>query len=413
MNVLFVHQNFPGQFKHMAPALARDPANRVVALHVNPLRPISGVETVAFSPAPSQSRDLHRWVAEFESKIARGEAAYLTAKRLKSEGFRPDVIIAHPGWGESVFFHDVWPSAPLGLYCEYRYNATGADVNFDQEFGSDDDSACRLRIKNAIQDIQIPNMSAGISPTHWQRSTYPEPVRPLISVIHDGIDTQRLVPNSRTGFVLNRDGERFSIAPSDEVITYVVRNLEPYRGFHCFMRALPEIMRRRPRAQVLIVGGDGVSYGPKPPPTEAQPERSWKKIFLDEVRGDLDLSRVHFLGRVPYDHFRAVLQVSTVHVYLTYPFVLSWSLLEAMSTGCAVVASDTAPVREVLRHNDTGLLVDFFDTVGLADSVCNLCDDPATRKRLGSAARIDVVNKFDLEAVCLPAQLNWIRSLQG
>lgn len=411
MNILFVHQNFPGQFKHLAPAMAKDTRNRVVALHVNPVQPIAGVEMVPVQSFPSTSEGKHRWAGEFETKVIRGEAAYAAAKRLKSSGFTPDVIIAHPGWGESLFLDEVWPGVPQGLYCEYHYNATGADVNFDAEFGYDEEAGCRLRIKNAIQDIQLPQMAAGISPTRWQRATYPTAVRSAISVIHDGIETGVLVPDRSIGLKLNRNGQRLTIRPGDEIITYVVRNLEPYRGFHCLMRALPEIMKRRPNAQILIIGGDSVSYGPKPAMTDAQPQLSWKKVFLDEVRDALDLSRVHFFGRVPYHQYRAVLQVSTVHIYLTYPFVLSWSLLEAMSTGCAIVASSTPPVREVISHGENGLLVDFFDTVALADAVCSLCDDAAMRRSLGEAARTHVVNNYDLRNVCLPAQMTWLRSL--
>jgi glycosyltransferase involved in cell wall biosynthesis len=411
MNVLFLHQNFPGQFKHLAPALARDEGHRVVALHVNPVQPMAGVQTVAVTQVAPSSKDVHRWVTGFESKVIRGEATYGAARQLKSEGFTPDVMIAHPGWGESLFLKDLWPSVPLGLYCEYHYNAFGADVNFDPEFGFEEEAACRLRVKNAIMDLQTLYMNAGIAPTHWQRSTFPERVRPAISVIHDGIDTQFMAPDRSVGLRLGRDGQALTLAPDDEVITFVVRSLEPYRGYHRFMRALPDIMRRRPKAQVLIIGGEGVSYGPKPRAKEGEPPRSWKQIFLDEVRDGLDLRRVHFLGRVPYHQYRAVLQLSTVHVYLTYPFVLSWSLLEAMSLGCAIVASDTAPVREALRHDETGLLVDFFDTASLANAVCGLLEDPAWRRRLGEAARSHAISNFDLQSVCLPAQKAWVRSL--
>ena len=411
MNVLFVHQNFPGQFKHLAPAIAEDARSRVVALHVNPAKPMAGVEMVPVQPVPSTSAGRHRWAAEFETRVIRGEAAYAAAKKLKFSGFTPDVIMAHPGWGESLFLNEVWPGVPQGLYCEYHYNATGADVNFDPEFGFDEEAGCRLRIKNAIQDIQLPQMAGGISPTRWQKATYPRAIRSAISVIHDGIETGLLVPDRSVGLKLNRNGQRLTIKPGDEVITYVVRNLEPYRGYHCLMRALPEIMRRRPAAQILIIGGDSVSYGPMPPKTDGQSQRSWKKLFLDEVRDELDLSRVHFFGRVPYNQYRAILQVSTVHVYLTYPFVLSWSLLEAMSTGCAIVASSTPPVREVINHGETGLLVDFFDTAALADAVCGLCDDVTKTRILGDAARAHVIENYDLKNVCLPAQKTWLRSL--
>jgi glycosyltransferase involved in cell wall biosynthesis len=413
LNALLVHQNFPAQFRHLAPALAAGNGNRIVVLHANPVRPLPGVETVSYAVARHTGSDIHPWVAGFEAKVIRGEAIYRAAKLLRSSGFRPDVIIAHPGWGETMFLRDIWPHVPQGHYCEFYYRAAGADVNFDLEFGFEEDAASRLRVKNAHLDMHMADMKAGLSPTLWQRSTYPEHIQPNISVIHDGIDTELIAPGQGTGFDLRRDGGLTEIRSGDEIITFVTRNLEPARGCHTFIRALPEILRRRPRATVLVVGGDDVSYGSRPSPDVYPPGKSWKDIFLDDVRSDLDMSRIHFLGRVPYKQYIAVLQVSMVHVYLTRPFVLSWSLLEAMSAGCAVVASDTAPVREVMKDGVTGRLVDFFDPGAVADAVCLLCDAPEVRHSLGNAARRHVLENFDLRAVCLPAQMAWVKTLAG
>jgi glycosyltransferase involved in cell wall biosynthesis len=201
------------------------------------------------------------------------------------------------------------------------------------------------------------------------------------------------------------------LRPGDEIVTFVNRNLEPYRGYHVFMRALPRLLRERPHARVLIVGGDEVSYGAAPKPGPDGQPRTWKQIFLDEVQGELDLSRVHFLGRIPYGRFVALLQLSMVHVYLTYPFVLSWSLLEAMSAGCAIVAGDTAPVREAVRDGHTGLLVDFFDGDALVRRVVELIEQPALRAALGQAARAHAVSTYDLQKHCLPGQLAWVQEL--
>lgn len=225
-------------------------------------------------------------------------------------------------------------------------------------------------------------------------------------MVHDGIDTAALAPNPNVSLTLN---DNITLTKANEVITFVNRNLEPYRGYHIFMRALPEILKRRPNARVLIVGGDDVSYGARP-----EGERKWKDIFASEVRpqiSDADWARVHFLGHIPYQHFIPLLQLSTVHVYLTYPFVLSWSLLEAMSIGCAIVAGDTQPLREAIRHDDTGRLVDFFDIPGLAREVCALLDDPAARARLGANARTFAQANYDLKTVCLPRQLQWVERL--
>ncbi len=408
MQILFVHQNFPGQFKFLAPALVRQ-GHDVTALTMQSVTVSQwqGVRLVPYRASRSTSPTVHPWVSDFETKTIRADACFRAALQLKAQGMNPDVIIAHPGWGESLFLKDVWPQARLGIYGEFHYHPHGADVGFDPEFPSDDPGEiCRLRLKNLNNLLHFEIADAGISPTRWQASTFPEPFRSSITVVHDGLDTASVAPNPAVRLSLN--GE-MTLTRNDEVITFVNRNLEPYRGYHCFMRALPDILPRRPRARVLIVGGQDVSYGARPPG-----DRTWKDIFASEVRpqiSDADWARVHFLGNLPYPLFIALLQLSTVHVYLTYPFVLSWSLLEAMSAGCAIVASDTAPVREAITQDATGHLVNFFDAPGLANAVCGLLEDEATRLRLRASARAFAQTHYDLMAVCLPRQLQWVQSL--
>lgn len=405
MNILFIHQNFPGQFKFLAPALVQQ-GHTVVAMTMQKTeaREWQGVKLVPYTASRGTTPNVHPWVSDFETKTIRGEACFRAALQMKAQGFVPEVIIAHPGWGESLFLKEVWPTARLGIYCEFFYHAQGADVGFDPEFAATDPGeVCRLRLKNLNNLLHFEVADAGLSPTHWQASTFPEPFRSKITVVHDGIDTEALQPNPKVSVTVNH---RITLTRADEIITFVNRNLEPYRGYHVFMRALPEILQRRPKARVLIVGGDDVSYGARPPAGQ-----KWKDIFLNEVRERIDASRVHFLGNIPYPHFIALLQLSTVHVYLTYPFVLSWSLLEAMSAGCAIVASDTAPLREAITPDETGRLVDFFDVAGLADAVRALLDDPPARERLGANARAFARAHYDLKSVCLPRQLAWVERL--
>jgi len=406
MNILFIHQNFPGQFKHLAPAMVKA-GHDITALILakTEAKQWNGVKLIPYSLNRGNAKEAHPWTVDFESKVIRGEACLKAALKLKGQGYCPDAIVAHPGWGESLFLREVWPEAKLKLYCEFFYHARGADVGFDPEFSSSDPAdAGRVTLKNANILLQFQQADAGISPTHWQASTFPEHISKKISVIHDGIDTEVLRPNSDVQFALD-SGKVLS--QKDEVVTFVNRALEPYRGFHIFMRSLPTLLKERPNAEVLIVGKEGVSYGGQP-----KDGLSWKQQFSNEVFPQLDesqRSRVHFLNTIPYDRFIALLQVSTVHVYLTYPFVLSWSLLEAMSVGCSVVASDTQPLHEAITHNETGVLVDFFDPEALATATISLLDNSDRRLRLSKAAREFAKANYDLKTVCLPKQIQWVQ----
>lgn len=404
MKILLVHQNFPGQFLRLTPVLVADPKNEVVAFTMNKYESHdSKLKVVRYQGRQGTTKGVHPWVSDIETKAIRGEAAFRAALDLKASGFEPDVIFAHPGWGESLFLKDVWPAAKLLIYCEFYYSDSGSDVGFDPEFpATDPGDVCRLRMKNVNNLLHFETADAGVSPTHWQRSTFPEPFRSKIKVIHDGIDTALAKPNPDVWLQLGTT----KLTRKDEIITFVNRNLEPYRGYHTFMRALPDIMARRPNARVVIVGADGVSYG-----APAPDGKKWKDVFLDEVKDRIDMSRVHFVGYIDYKYFIPLLQLSTVHVYLTYPFVLSWSLLEAMSCGCAIVASDTAPLQEAIVDGQTGLLADFFDAQALSDRVVQLLESPELRAKLGNAAREFAVKNYDLKTVCLPKMLSYINEL--
>ncbi|NIZ10546.1 glycosyltransferase [Pseudooceanicola sp. HF7] len=409
MNILFIHQNFPGQFKHLSVALARQ-GHRVTALTLRVKKPVewNGVQILPYRIDRRDEQQVHPWILDMDSKVTRAEACLRAALRLKQSGYQPDIIIAHPGWGESMFLRDAWPEARLGIYCELYHRIDYPHSGFDPEFPAPVNlpEAPRIRMKNLHNQVSFDAAQAGLSPTAFQADTFPERFRDQITVVHDGIDTDEVRPDPSASFTLP-DGRVLTRA--DEVVTFVNRNLEPYRGYHVFMRALPRLLRERPDAQVLITGGDGLSYGSSPPKG-----KSWKQVYIEEVRGqipDADWARVHFLGRIPYEDFLSMLQVARVHVYLTYPFVLSWSLMEAMAASAAIVASDTAPVREVLSHDRTGRLVDFFDGDALVDQVCDLLEDPEARARLGAAARDLIRDSYDLKTKCLPRQLEWVQAL--
>lgn len=394
VRVLFIHQNFPAQFRHLAPALAAA-GHEVTALAIQPRATLPGVTNHTYSVTRSSTKGVHPWAVDFESKTIRAEAIAYKMVELSSAGFVPDIVVGHPGWGETWLVKDIWPNAPLLAFQEFYY---GADMNFDAEFTAKiQESRWRTRIKNANILVGLETMDWGLSPTEWQKAQFPPHHRNRISVVFDGIDTDVLRPDPSTSVAVG--SPEVTLRPGDEVVLFVSRNLEPYRGYHSFMRALPELLKLRPNARVVIVGGDERGYG-------SVPERgTWRQQFLDEVRGRIEYSRVHFIGRVPYDLLIALYRVAACHVYLTYPFVLSWSMLESMSTGGVVVGSRTQPVEEVIRHGENGLLVDFFDPAGIARQVAEVLAAPERYTAIRAAARRTVVERYDLRQVCLPKQL--------
>ena len=401
MNLLFVHQNFPGQFKHLAPALAKA-GHRVEAMGIDGAG-VSGITLHRYRPTRSSTVNMHPWAADFETKVIRGEACAAAAARLKAAGFTPDVIVTNPGWGESLFLKDVWPNARMLALIEFFYAARGLDCDFDPEFMQATLAGdARVRTKNANMLLALASMDHGVCPTEFQRSTVPVMFHDRISVIFDGIDTNAVRPDPGAALTA---GSR-TLRAGDEIVTFVNRNLEPMRGYHKFMRALPQILRARPHAVALIVGGDEVSYG-----AAAPAGKTWKQIFLDEIKGSLDMSRVFFLGRIAYADYLRILQISACHVYLSYPFVLGWSCIEAMSAGCLVVGSATPPVKEVIEDGKNGLLVDFFDAAALAKTVIDALAHPAAYAHLRTAARATAVARYDLASVCLPQQLQLIEKL--
>ncbi len=242
-----------------------------------------------------------------------------------------------------------------------------------------------------------------ISPTAWQADTHPPVFRDGITVIHDGIDTDRVCPNPTARVTLNQGAQ--VLAAGDEVLTFVNRKLEPYRGYHSFMRALPKVLAARPNAQVVIVGEDGRGYGPI-----RAGSTGWKEEFYQPLKSTPFADRIHFMDRVAYPDYLAILQIARVHCYLTYPFVLSWSMLEAMSAGVHLVASDTAPVREVIRDGENGTLVDFFDHEKIADALIDGLANPARFDPLRIGARQTAQDQFDLRRVCLPKLVSLVET---
>jgi glycosyltransferase involved in cell wall biosynthesis len=395
MNYLFIHQNFPAQYVHLLRHIADQPGNQLYFITQPNANTMSGVQKITYPKDERDRINCHAYSVEIDRAIYAAASVADKCRDLRGQGFRPDLIIGHSGWGETMFVKDVFPNVPLLANFEFYYHSSGVDVGFDPEFVSIFQDPSRLRVRNATNALAFEAADWGHSATKWQRSLYPPEMRSRISAIHEGVDTDIARPSRTATFKLPGSGR--VLTHRDEVVTYVARNLEPYRGFHTFMRALPQLLRRRKGAQIVIAGGDGVSYGAPPPPRS-----TFKEMMLHELGAKIDLTRVHFVGMLEYHDYLNLLQVSSVHVYLTYPFVLSWSFIEAMACGCLIVGSRTAPVLEVLQNGSNGLTVDFFAPKSLATRIESALEQPDGMQALRNAARTTAVKHFDLKTVILP-----------
>lgn len=401
LDVLFVHNNFPAQFRNLAGAMARHTGVRVQAIGAKGAPGLSKVPLQRYNFAHAELASVHSFARRFELESRRAEQVIYAATALKCDGFAPKLIYVHPGWGEALPLRALFPDAAICSYAEFYYWPSGTDIGFDKDaprYGVDGDT--RVILRNAATLLSLAEANFAVAPTHWQRRIFPREMQPKIHVVHDGLDTKRLTPGPPPAH-FSVSGQSFEA--SDEVVTFVSRNLEPYRGFHIVMRALPNILKARPKARICLVGGDGVSYGSAP-----TDHPSWKAALLAELGDKLDLSRVHFLGKVSYGDYLNLLRLSSAHIYLTYPFVLSWSMLEAMALGCLVIGSATSPVEEVIQDGVNGLLVPFFQTQLLAERVIDALAEPERFRSLRTEARATIIDRYDFDLHSWPGHLKLI-----
>jgi glycosyltransferase involved in cell wall biosynthesis len=377
---LFVHQNFPGQYLHLVRHLVASKQHDLVFITEPNANRIPGVRTVPYAKPKGAAAQAHVAARELDAAVRRAEIVAHTAATLKQLGFQPDIIIGHHGWGELLNIRDVWPDTPLLGYLEFYYCINGIDVGFDPEFPTQTADHPRIRAKNAVNLLALNLEAHAQTPTRWQLSTYPEWARKSITLLPEGVNLDICKPNPQMRRRNLRIGDAV-IKPNEKLVTYVARDLEPYRGFHVMMRALPHLLRARRDIRVVMVGGDGISYGM--PPAEG----TWRQKMLAELGNSIDPQRVVFPGRIDYPTYVAMLQRSDAHVYLTYPFVASWSLREALSAGCVVIGSDTPTVSEFVAHEQNGLLVPFFDPKGLAQAVLRSLEDTTLARGLRENAR--------------------------
>ena len=399
MRFLFLHSNFPAQYRHVALALTKDKNNQVVFGTKNRDTNLPGIYKAIFEPSRNPHPATHHYVRPLESAVLHGQAVFKLIEKLKAQGFVPDVICGHSGWGPTLFIKDAFPDTPLICYFEWFYHARGSDADFDPAEPLNIDDMARIRIKNAPILIDLYSCDRGLSPTNWQRAQFPSEFHHKISVLHDGVDTEYFKPKLGAKLVL----ENLDLSHVDELVTYVARGMEPYRGFPQFIEAIAYLQEQRPNCHVVIVGDNRVCYG-----KSLADGSSYKDLMLKKV--PLDLSRVHFTGSLPYGQYLQVIQASSVHVYLTRPFVLSWSMLEAMSTGCLIVGSDTAPVTEIIKDGENGLLVDFFSPKKIADRIDEVLNHPTQMSEIRNQARNTIIERYAL-ADLLPQHIQLIKSV--
>lgn len=401
MRILFLHPNFPAQFRHLAATLAQDSNNQVVYGTSRKQGNLPGVTKVLFTPSRQVAPETHHYVRSLETAVLNGQAVYRVAQKLKDEGFVPDVVYGHSGWGPTLFIKDLFPQSRLLCYFEWFYRAQGSDCDFDPAMEFTIDDQLRVRVRNAPILLDLYSCDRGLTPTQWQQQQFPSEFQSKLRVLHDGIDTSFFKPNPGAKLILPAIG--LDLSQVDELVTYVARGMEPYRGFPQFMRSVAVIQKRRPNCHAVVVGEEGVFYGRNLPDG-----KTYKQMMLEELP-QLDLSRLHFTGRLSYDEYLQVLQASSVHIYLTYPFVLSWSMLEALSTGCLILGSSTSPVQEVIRDGENGLLVDFFSPEAIADRVDQVLEADDRMATIRANARETILQQYDL-ARLLPEHLQWINT---
>lgn len=398
MRFLFLHPNFPAQFRHLAVNLAQNPNHQVLFGTKREQGQLPGVTKFLYSPSRQPHPESHHYVKFLESAVLEGQAVYRAAISLREQGFYPDVIYGHSGWGPTLFMKDVFPKSKLLCYFEWFYHAHGTDADFDPNEPLNADDEARIRIKNAPILIDLASCDRGLSPTFWQRQQFSPEFQSKIKVHHDGIDVNYFKPQPNSKLVIPR--LNLDLSQVSEIVTYVARGMEPYRGFPQLIETISLLQKKRPNCHFIIVGENRVAYGRNLPDG-----KTYKDAMLEKF--PLDLTRVHFTGLLPYNEYLQVLQSSSVHFYLTRPFVLSWSMLEALSTGCLIVGSNTPPVKEVIEDNVNGLLVDFFDPGAISAKIEYALDNPTLMQEIRKNARETILQRYDLNKL-LPQHLDWI-----
>ena len=399
MNILFIHRTFPGQFESIIREFAKNPDNVVAFITNKKNTPeIKGVIKYVCEPEQKINSNCHPYLGNYEEAVIRGLSTAKKALEIKNKGFKPDIIYGFSGWGNSMFIKTVFPDVPFLCYFEWFELSKNSVFDFDGTI-PDESVKANIMCNNSHIIQNLISCDAGICPTNWQKNQFPKEFHDKIKVIHDGINTDFCKPDNSVKIFI--EDKNIELTIEDEIITYGTRGLEPYRGFPEFMEAVEKLLKKRPNAHFLIAGADISCYSPK------LANGTYKELMLQKL--NIDMDRVHFIGTLPFEHYIKLLQISSVHVYLTYPYVLSWSILNAMATGCCVIASNNNPVLEVIKDNYNGLLVDFFNVNRLTQKIEYALDNQDKMKELRQNARKTVLDKYDIKSL-FPQHIEYVKS---
>jgi glycosyltransferase involved in cell wall biosynthesis len=399
MRILFLHDNFPAQFGFFGQYLAGKGWEATFGTQREGSA-LEGLKVFNYKPHRTVTENIHPYAANFEKAVLTGQAVARAAVELKKRGYKPDIVMAHSGWGPGLYARELWPEAKYVGYFEWYYQLNAPDLVYLAEKPRELDDVLRGRSRNAALLVDLAHCDAGICPTQFQKDQFPACFHDKLTVMHDGVDTAFYAPAPGARLRL----PELDLTGADEIITYVARGMEPYRGFPEFMAALEIVLKERPQAHAVIVGQDRVAYGKKLPEGE-----SYKKQALESL--DLDMERVHFTGLLPRSQYRQVLLASSVHVYLTAPFVLSWSMLEAMSAGCAIVGSDVAPMKEVADKAPGCMrLIDMKNARQTADAIIDVLNDRDANAKMRRLARDLIVREYAAETL-YAAKEKWLLGL--
>lgn len=351
MHILFLHGNYPAQFHLQARILAADPRHRVVFATEREEVPreqiFPGLELLTLKPHRPPSQAIHPYLVAHEEAVLLGQAVVRQLMTLKDQGFLPRLVVFHAGRGLGLFLRTLLPEATLVAYCEWYFKP--ADLPW--LWGAAPlDSVLRIGLRNQVLLQELVEADLAITPTDWQRRQFPTALQPRLEVVFDGVDTSFFQPADAAApaapLRLQPEGgaTALEIGPEAIVLSYTTRGMEPLRGFPEFMRALPGLLAAFPALQVVIAGRDRQAYSYAAPSHGG----SWKEHLLAELGPFPGRERVHFTGLIPYGQLRALLQRTDLHVYLSRPYVTSWSLFQAAACGAPIAMNSGPATTDVL-----------------------------------------------------------------